>query len=63
MDQSPEELEQKAAKYRQVAWQVGDQETAESILALAQNSKSKPDNNRHSSRSRAASVSGLFHFH
>ena len=36
MDQSREELERKAAKARRLARQVGDQRTAESILALAQ---------------------------
>jgi hypothetical protein len=36
MDQSPEELEHKAAKYRQLARQIADKQTVESILALAQ---------------------------
>ena len=35
MDQSPEELERKAAKYRQMARQITDKQTADRIFALA----------------------------
>jgi hypothetical protein len=35
MDQSPQELQQRAAKYRQMAQQVGDKQIADRILALA----------------------------
>jgi hypothetical protein len=35
MNESPQELERKAAKYRQMAQQVADKQTADRILALA----------------------------
>ncbi len=35
MDQSPEELKQKAARYRELARQVFDEQAADRILALA----------------------------
>jgi hypothetical protein len=35
MDQSPEELKQKAAHHRELARQVADKQTADSILARA----------------------------
>jgi hypothetical protein len=39
MDQSPEELDRRAAKYRLLARQVADKETADRILALARDLK------------------------
>jgi len=36
MKESPEELEQKAARYRQLARHIGDKPTVDRILTLAQ---------------------------